>query len=51
MFLSSFTHSNKLFQIITQSFYIVLGHISIRTRNKVSTGVRHSWRAQVGQKN
>ena len=39
MFLSIFIHSNQLFQTITQSFYIALGHISIRTRNKKSAGV------------
>ena len=39
MFLSFFIHSNQLFQIITQSFYIVLSHINIRTRNKISAGV------------
>ena len=39
MFLSMFIHSNWLFQTITQSFYIVLSHISIRTRNNISAGV------------
>ena len=29
----------KLFQTITQSFYIALSHINIRTRNKISAGV------------
>ena len=39
MFLSIFIHFNYLFQTITQSFYIVLSHINIRTRNKISAGV------------
>ena len=39
MFLSILLHSNYLFNTITQSFYIVLSHISIRTRNKISAGV------------
>ena len=32
MFLSIFIHFNYLFQTITQSFYIALSHINIRTR-------------------
>ena len=39
MFLSVFIQFNELFQTITHSFYIALSHISIRTRNKISTGV------------
>ena len=39
MFLSIFIHSNQLFQTITQSFYIALSHMNIRTRNKISAGV------------
>ena len=39
MFLSIFIHFNLLFQTITQSFYIALSHINIRTRNKISAGV------------
>ena len=39
MFLSILLHSNYLFNTITQSFYIVLSHISIRTRNKISAGI------------
>ena len=37
--MSIFLHSNQLFQTITQSFYIVLSLINIRTRNKISAGV------------
>ena len=37
--LSIFSESNQLFQTIKQSFYIELGQISIRTRNKTSAGV------------
>ena len=39
MFLSIFIRSKELFQTITQSFYIALSHINIRTRNKISAGV------------
>ena len=39
MFLSILIHSNQLFQTITQSFYIALSHMNIRTRNKISAGV------------
>ena len=41
MFLSIFIQSNKLFQTITQSFYIASSHINIRTRNKLSAGGGH----------
>ena len=34
-----FLHFNQLFQTNTQSFYIALSHIKIRTRNKLSAGV------------
>ena len=37
--MSIFIQSNQLFQTITQSFSIVLSHINIRTRNKISAGV------------
>ena len=40
MFLSIFIHCNYLFQTITQPFYIASSHISIRTRNKLSAGVK-----------
>ena len=39
MFLFICILSNQLFQTITQSFYIALSHINIRTRNKISAGV------------
>ena len=39
MFLSIFIHSNYFCQTITQSFYIALSHIVIRTRNILSEGV------------
>ena len=39
MFLSIFILSNYLFQTITQSFYITLSQINIRTRNKISASV------------
>ena len=39
MFLYNCIPSNQLFQTITQSFYIALSHINIRTRNKMSAGV------------
>ena len=39
MFLSTFKYFNEFFQTITQSFYIALSHINIRTRNKKSAGV------------
>ena len=39
MFLSPFIHSNYFFQTITQSSYIALSQNTIRTRNKISTGV------------
>ena len=34
-----FIHTNLLFKTLKQSFYIVLGYISIRTRNKSSARV------------
>ena len=37
--LSIFIHFNELLQTITQSFYIALSHINIRTRKKISAGV------------
>ena len=39
MFLSIFIHFNLHFKRLTQSFYIALSHINIRTRNKRSAGV------------
>ena len=39
MFWSILNFSNKLLQTITQSFYIALSHISIRTHDKISVGV------------
>ena len=39
MFLYIFIHSNYFFQTITQSFYIALSHINIRTSKKVSADV------------
>ena len=39
MFSSIFIHFKWVFQTITQSFYIGLSHINIRTRNKISAGV------------
>ena len=39
MFLCICILTNYFFLTFTQSFYIALSHISIRTRNKVSAGV------------
>ena len=39
MYLLIFIHSNLFFKTLKQSFYIALGHISIRTRNKSSARV------------
>ena len=39
MFLSIFIHFNEHFKTLTQSFYIALSHISVRTRNKICAGV------------
>ena len=39
MFLSTFIHSKLLFQTLTQTFYLALSHVIIRTRNKISAGV------------
>ena len=38
MFLSIFIHFQKLFQTITQSFYIALSHINVRRRNNYTRG-------------
>ena len=51
MFLSILIHSNYLFKTLTQSFYIALSHISIRTRNMKYTGVTISRAGGVQEKN
>ena len=40
MYLFNFVRSNQIFKTLKQSFYIALGHISIRTSIKSSAGVK-----------